>query len=107
MAWKEAESNYTQGERWFILYDYLRRNSRKGHPVSRKQIFDYLSANHDITISPHTFYADMEILSNDAFGLHIELDRSAFHSKGGCGQPSLQKSIEIAGYGVDRWGEVG
>lgn len=83
MAWKTTESNYTQGERWFILYDYLRRNSRKGHPVSRKQIFDYLSANYDITISPHTFYADMEILSNDAFGLHIELDRSAFHGKGG------------------------
>ena len=49
MAWKTTESNYTQGERWFILYDYLRRNSRKGHPVSRKQIFDYLSANYDIT----------------------------------------------------------
>ena len=81
MAWKTTESNYTQGERWFILYDYLRRNSRKGHPISRKQIFDYLSANYDITISPHTFYADIEILSNDAFGLHIELDRSAFHGR--------------------------
>ena len=78
MAWKEAESNYTQGERWFILHDYLRRNSRKGHPVSRSQVLDYLSLQYDISITPRTFYADIAVLSGGAFGLQVVFDKNAF-----------------------------
>ena len=61
MAWKTTESNYTQGQRWFILYNYLIQNTGKGRMVSRAQIFQHL-ANYDIHISANTLYADLDIL---------------------------------------------
>ena len=62
----------TAGERQFILYRYFLENTRKGHAVSRKDIFDYL-ATYNIFISPHTLYNDFDILRS-TMGLDIEFD---------------------------------
>ena len=83
MAWKNTDNPYTQGERWFLIYNYLCQNARKGHPVSRSQVLDYLSLQYDISITPRTFYADIAVLSGGAFGLQVVFDKSAFRGAGG------------------------
>ena len=57
----EIAIKHTAGERQFILYRYFLENTRKGHAVSREDIFDYL-ALYNIFISPHTLYNDFDIL---------------------------------------------
>ena len=76
------EDGHLQGERWFIEYDYLIKNTGKGRMVSRAQIFQHLE-NHDIHISLNTFYADLDILGGDIFRLDIMRDIHAFKGAGG------------------------
>ena len=76
------DDSYSQGQRWFILYNYLIQNTGKGRMVSRAQIFQHL-ANYDIHISANTLYADLDILSGDIFRLDIEKDKHAFKGAGG------------------------
>lgn len=71
----EISVKRTAGERQFILYRYFLENTRKGHAVSRKDIFDYL-ANYNIFISPHTLYNDFDVLRG-TMGLDIEFDPHA------------------------------
>ena len=68
----ELIAKYTAGERQFILYRYLLENTKKGHAVSREDIFDYL-ATFNIFISPHTLYNDFDVLRG-TMGLDIEFD---------------------------------
>ena len=55
-------------ERRFILYQYLLKNTCKGHTVTRQQILDHL-ASYGIVISVNTLYADLEI--NNEVGLAV------------------------------------
>lgn len=71
----DIEQHYTVGERQFILYEYFQKYTGKDRAVSRKQIFDYLKT-FDITISPHTFYNDLEILRGK-MKLDIQFDPHA------------------------------
>ena len=50
-------------ERRFILYQYLVKNTCKGHTVTRKEILDHL-ASYGIVISVNTLYADLEIIKS-------------------------------------------
>ena len=83
MAWKNTDSDYTQGERWFLLYNYLIKNSSKKHPVSRKQIFDYFEKEYGLKVSLHTFYADIGVIRSEAFNLDVEYDKHLFGGAGG------------------------
>ena len=73
---------YSQGERWFILYEYLVKNTGKGRMVSRAQIFDHLET-YGIKISANTFYADLGALGGEIFKLDIVHDKRAFKGAGG------------------------
>ncbi|MBO5111354.1 MAG: WYL domain-containing protein [Clostridia bacterium] len=64
----------TTGERRFLLYNYLIRNTSKGRVATRKQLFDYLRT-YDIKISVNTFYADLAVLQGEVFNLEIEFDQ--------------------------------
>ena len=55
------DRKYSPGERQFILYQYLLKNTCKGHTATRKQILDYL-ATYGIVISVNTLYADLEAI---------------------------------------------
>lgn len=77
----EIAVKYTVGERQFILYRYFLENTKKGHTVSRKDIFNYL-ATYNIFISPHTLYNDFDILRG-TMGLDIEFDPHEHKGKGG------------------------
>lgn len=68
----EIAIKHTAGERQFILYRYLLEHTRKGHAVSREEIFDYL-ALYNIFISPHTLYNDFDVL-RATMRLDIEFD---------------------------------
>ena len=56
----EIAVKHTAGERQFILYRYFLENTRKGHAVSRKDIFNHL-ATYNIFISPHALYNDFHV----------------------------------------------
>lgn len=71
-------NDYTVGERQFILYQFLRKNTRKGKVATKRMIKDHLSV-YDIQITDNTLYHDIAILSGDAMGLLIEYDE---HKKG-------------------------
>ena len=72
----------SQGERWFIEYDYLIKNTGKGRMVSRAQIFKHLET-FGIKISVNTFYADLGALGGEIFNLDIRKDKHAFKGAGG------------------------
>lgn len=80
---KNKDCPYSQGDRWFLIYEFLRKNSRKGRPVSRKQILDYLYNTYDIKISVNTFYSDIAAVQRDPFSLDVQLDKRAFRGAGG------------------------
>lgn len=85
MAWKRKDGTrceISQGERWFLLYNYLMRNTGKGRTASRKQIMDYLDSM-NASITPHTLYTDFETLRGPIFGLEIETDKRAHRGAGG------------------------
>lgn len=65
----------TAGERRFILYNYLIRNTSEGHVKTPAQIFDYLLLKHGIE-KPNikTFYADLAALERETYGLKIQYD---------------------------------
>lgn len=54
-------SFYTPGERLFLLYDYLLKNTNKNHVVTPKQINHFLETN-GIFIEKKAIYADFEKL---------------------------------------------
>lgn len=64
----------SQGERWFLLYDYLTKNTGKGKVATRQQIYDHLK-NYGIKISANTLYADLAVLGGEVFGLSIQYDQ--------------------------------
>ena len=64
----------TTGERRFLLYNYLIRNTGKGRVATRKQIFDHLKS-YGIEISVNTFYADLTVLQGEIYNLEIEFDQ--------------------------------
>ena len=64
----------TTGERRFLLYNYLIRNTGKGRVATRSQIFAHLKT-YDIKISVNTFYADLAVLQGEIFNLDIEYDQ--------------------------------
>jgi predicted DNA-binding transcriptional regulator YafY len=64
----------TTGERRFLLYNYLIRNTGKGRVATRKQILDHLKG-YDIKISVNTFYADLTVLQGEIYNLEIEFDQ--------------------------------
>ena len=66
-------NDYTVGERQFILYQFLRKNSRKGKVATKQMIKDHLSL-YDIQITDNTLYHDIAVLSGDVMGLQIEYD---------------------------------
>lgn len=72
----------SQGERWFLLYQYLTRNAYRGKSVSRQQLLDHL-AGQGIQISVNTLYADLSALQGEFFGLEIEFDCHAHRGAGG------------------------
>ena len=57
------DRKYLPGERQYLLYQYLLKNTCKGHTVTRKQILDHLSS-YGIVISVNTLYADLEIIKS-------------------------------------------
>ena len=71
-------NDYTVGERQFILYQFLRKNTRKGKVATKQMIKDHLSL-YDIQITDNTLYHDIAVLSGDVMGLQIEYDE---HKKG-------------------------
>ena len=38
----DLQIKYTPAERQFLLYEYFQKHTNKEHPVSRKEILDYL-----------------------------------------------------------------
>lgn len=75
---KQNAKDYTVGERQFILYQFLRKNTRKGRVATKQMIKDHLSL-YDIQITDNTLYHDIAVLSGDVMGLQIEYDE---HKKG-------------------------
>ena len=49
----DLQIKYTPAERQFLLYEYFQKHTNKEHPVSRKEILDYLET-FEIYISPHS-----------------------------------------------------
>lgn len=69
------KSDITAGERRFLLYDYLIRNTGKGRVKTPAQISKYLETNYGIEkVNPKTFYSDLAILTGKVFGLKLEYD---------------------------------
>jgi len=71
----ELQVKYTPAERQFLLSEYIRQNTCKGHAISRQRIFDYL-ASFGISISPHTLYADLDVLKG-TLKMDIRFDKHA------------------------------
>jgi len=69
-----GNSAYSQGERWFLLYQYFIQNSNKDTPITYDDICKHL-LNYNIEVHPNTLYADIATLQSDIFGLIIEYDR--------------------------------
>ena len=69
-----SKSEYSQGERWFLLYQYFIKNSNKETPVTLDDISAHL-LNYNIEVHPNTLRADIATLQSDIFGLTIEYDR--------------------------------
>lgn len=82
----KKKSNYSPGERWFLLYQYFIKNSNKETPVTYNDIRSYL-LKHNIEVHPNTLRADIDTLQNSIFGLIIEYDR---HYNKGAGAYLLQ-----------------
>ena len=72
-------NEYTVGKRQFILYQFLRKNTRKGKVATKQMIKDHLLFSYDIEITDNTLYHDIAVLSGDVMGLQIEFDE---HKKG-------------------------
>ena len=68
------QSAYSQGERWFLLYQYFIKNSNKDTPVTFEDIRKHL-LRYDIVVHPNTLRSNIATLQSDIFGLTIEYDR--------------------------------
>ena len=77
----DLEIKYTPAERQFLLYEYFQKHTNKEHPVSRKEILDYLET-FEIYISPHTLYSDLDVLRG-TMKLDIQFNAHAHKGAGG------------------------
>lgn len=77
----DLQIKYTPAERQFLLYEYFQRHTNKEHPVSRKEILDYLET-FEIYISPHTLYSDLDVLRG-TMKLDIQFNAHAHKGAGG------------------------
>ena len=75
---KKSKSEATAGERRFLLYNYLIKNTWEGHTKTRTDIFDHLLLKHGIEkTNIKTFYADLAALERETYGLKIQYDRKS------------------------------
>lgn len=49
----DLQIKYTPAERQFLLYEYFQKHTNKEHPVSRKEILDYRTADEQQKSVPH------------------------------------------------------
>ena len=77
----DLQIKYTPAERQFLLYEYFQKHTNKEHPVSRKEILDYLET-FEIYISPHTLYSDLDVLRG-TMKLDIQFNAHAHQGAGG------------------------
>ena len=77
----DLQIKYTPAERQFLLYEYFQKHTNKEHPVSRKEILDYLET-FEIYISPHTLYSDLDVLRG-TMKLDIHFNAHAHKGAGG------------------------
>ena len=77
----DLQIKYTPAERQFLLYEYFQKHTNKEHPVSRKEILDYLET-FEIYISPHTLYSDLDVLRG-TMKLDIQFNAHAHKGAGG------------------------
>ena len=68
------KADYSQGERWFLLYQYFIKNSNKNSPITIDDICNHL-LKYNIVVHPNTLRADIATLQSDIFGLNIEYNR--------------------------------
>lgn len=69
----KSNSIYSQGERWFLLYQYFITHADRGS-ITPKEIRDYyLSKN--IEVHTNTIYADISAIQGEVFGLQIDFDK--------------------------------
>ena len=68
------KADYSQGERWFLLYQYFIKNSNKNSPITFDDICNHL-LKYNIVVHPNTLRADIATLQSDIFGLNIEYNR--------------------------------
>ena len=69
----KSSSIYSQGERWFLLYQYFITHADRGS-ITPKEIRDYyLSKN--IEVHTNTIYADISAIQGEVFGLQIDFDK--------------------------------
>ena len=78
-----TNSDYSQGARWFILYNYFLRHCDIDHYVGSKKVIEDLKSDYNISISANTLREDIKILQAEPFNLDIEMDRSARGGAGG------------------------
>lgn len=55
-------NEYTVGERQFILYQFLRKNTRKGKVATKQMVKAHLLLSYDIEITDNTLYHDIAVL---------------------------------------------
>lgn len=72
---KKSKSEATAGERRFLLYNYLIKNTWEGHTKTPTDIFEYLLTHYGIE-KPNikTFYSDLAALERPTYGLEIQYD---------------------------------
>ncbi|MBR5279295.1 MAG: WYL domain-containing protein [Clostridia bacterium] len=71
----KSKSDATAGERRYLIYDYLIKNTWEGHTKTFTQIFEYLKNHYDIDeVNAKTFYADLAVLQGNVFGLMLQYD---------------------------------
>lgn len=75
--------SYTQGERRFIIYQYLLRNTCYDQVASKREITDLLKNKYHIEITDPTFYSDITTLRGDVYGLDIQFDPTKNKGAGG------------------------
>ena len=69
------KSDVTAGERRFLLYNYLLRNTSEGRVKTPKEISEYLETHYGIEkVNPKTFYSDLAVLQGKVFGLMLQYD---------------------------------
>ena len=77
----DLQIKYTPAERQFLLYEYFQKHTNKSHPVSRKEILDYLET-FEIHISKNTLYNDLDVLKGT---MKLDIQFNAHVNKGAGG----------------------